>query len=85
MGDFRCICDYCGVEWHRSQLVRDQSGLLACPDDQPGLDMVALAEGNAAGALEPISPQNVRDGGSIDVADNPNPVNPNPPPVPRPW
>lgn len=46
-GDYQATCDYCGVQWRRSQLRRDASGLLACPDDQPGLDAVSLSKGNA--------------------------------------
>jgi hypothetical protein len=46
-GDRPAICGYCGVQWRRSQLRRDRSGLLACPDDRKGLDVVSLAEGNA--------------------------------------
>src|SRR5690348_15913111 len=41
------LCSYCGVAWHRSKLVRDASGNLACPDDAAGLDVVSLSEGNA--------------------------------------
>lgn len=41
------MCSYCGVQWRRSQLTRDTSGNLACPDDAPGLDIVSLSEGNA--------------------------------------
>ena len=46
-GDVTRTCGYCGVEWHRSKLRRDAAGILACPDDQPGLDAVTLSEGNA--------------------------------------
>lgn len=41
-GDHPWLCDYCGVKWRRSQLRRDGSGLLACPDDL-GPDRVAFA------------------------------------------
>lgn len=47
-GDFECICDYCGVVWYRSQLRRDDSGFLFCPDEGDGLDAVALNMANAA-------------------------------------
>lgn len=46
-GDIVCLCSYCGVAWFRSELVRDQAGNLACPDDARGLDTVALTLGNA--------------------------------------
>lgn len=41
------MCSYCGVQWRRSQLRRDASQNLACPDCAPGLDVVSLSEGNA--------------------------------------
>jgi hypothetical protein len=41
------MCSYCGVQWRRSQLHRDRSENLACPDCAPGLDVVSLSEGNA--------------------------------------
>jgi hypothetical protein len=47
-GDTQRACSYCGVYWLRSKLRRDAAGLLACPDDQDGLDAVTLTEGNAA-------------------------------------
>ena len=31
-GDRQASCSYCGVQWMRSQLVRDMSGNLMCPD-----------------------------------------------------
>jgi len=39
-GDYRAICDYCGVMWRRSQLVRDGAGLLVGPDCRDGRDVV---------------------------------------------
>lgn len=47
-GDTVRLCSYCGIAWYRSQLRRDASGNLACPDDQKGRDVVTLNEGNAA-------------------------------------
>lgn len=35
-GDYQAACDYCGADWHRSKMVRDAAGLLACPDDKAG-------------------------------------------------
>lgn len=46
-GDVLRLCSYCGVLYYRSQLRRDAAGLLACPDELPGLDSVTLSEGNA--------------------------------------
>lgn len=51
-GDRAAHCDYCGVRWYRSQLVRDRAGLLACPDDRRGKDVATLSEENAQGAKE---------------------------------
>lgn len=36
-------CAYCGVAWHRSELGRDRSGNLSCPDckDYEGWDVVS--------------------------------------------
>ena len=41
-GEYSTTCDYCGCEWYRSDLRRDASGFLACPDDQDGRDTVTL-------------------------------------------
>jgi hypothetical protein len=49
-GETVAECDYCGVRWFRSQLRRDRSGKLTCPDEGSGLDQVSLDEGNAAAA-----------------------------------
>lgn len=45
------MCSYCGVAYYRSELRRDASGNLACPEDQRGRDSVTLNEGNAAALL----------------------------------
>lgn len=42
IGDFRALCDYCGAAYMRSELVRDEAGLLVCPGEGEGLDSVAL-------------------------------------------
>jgi len=49
-GDAPARCSYCGVIWRRSQLVRDRSGNLACPDDQSGRDVATLSFLNAQAA-----------------------------------
>jgi hypothetical protein len=55
-GDRRARCDYCGVMWMRSQLVKKEDGLLACPDDAPGRVATELSRLNAQDA-----PQGKRD------------------------
>jgi len=42
-GEYQTACDYCGITWYRSSLVRDESGFLACPDDQEGRCTATLA------------------------------------------
>jgi hypothetical protein len=54
------MCSYCGVQWRRSQLRRDASQLLACPDCDTGLDVVSLSEGNAR-AMRSQAPRTVGD------------------------
>src|SRR3990172_1545256 len=34
--NWRDLCDYCGIEWHRDELVLDENGFLSCPDDRDG-------------------------------------------------
>lgn len=68
-GDYQCRCDYCGVTWRRSQLRRDAAGLLACPDDSPGLDVVTLSRGNLEGMRHKKIGDGIRDGGAIDPPD----------------
>lgn len=77
-GDFQSLCDYCGVQWRRSQLHRDGSGLLACPDEGRGLDTVTLSKGNAETASERRLGRYVRDGANWDFDKSP----PAPPFVP---
>jgi hypothetical protein len=44
------MCSYCGVQWRRSQLRRDLSGNLVCPDEGNGKDSLELSMENAVGA-----------------------------------
>lgn len=60
--DRQALCSYCGVQWRRSQLHRDRSENLACPDCAPGLDVVSLSEGNA----ELMRSQGPREIGPVD-------------------
>lgn len=68
-GDYQGLCDYCGVQWRRSQLIRDASGKLACPDDQAGLDEVTLTEANAAAAGQNRQISVFNDGANYDNDD----------------
>ncbi len=43
-------CGYCGTRWNRSDLYRDQAGLLTCPQEGRGRDAVALTKANVASA-----------------------------------
>jgi len=73
-GDIACLCDYCGTRYYRSQLRRDQAGLLACEKDYGG-DVVTISEENAQGAQEPLYVQNDQDDGNYDTyAAEPPPV-----------
>lgn len=56
------MCSYCGVNWYRSQLYRDASGFLVCPDEGPGLDAFTLDQENAA--YRPRGPVTYPDGGN---------------------
>lgn len=51
--NYACPCDYCGVMWHRHELVLDGNGYLACPDDRDGRTEKELDALRAEGALEP--------------------------------
>ncbi len=49
-GDRQAMCSICGVQWLRSQLMRTESGLLACPDEGDERDELTLSRLNAEGA-----------------------------------
>lgn len=74
------LCSYCGVQYRRSQLTRDASQNLACPDCAPGLDIVSLTEGNAR-LMRSRQPKTVgpADGNFDEFTSPPDPgfVNPN--------
>lgn len=66
-GDYVLLCDYCGVHYRRSQLVRKTNGRFACSgpgtlDDAAGRDEVELGE-LAASQLGPTR-HNPQDGGN---------------------
>lgn len=62
-GDVQEMCDYCGVQWRRSQLRKDGAGLWVCPDEKDGLDKVTLSMLNAKDAAESEKPANREPGG----------------------
>jgi hypothetical protein len=62
-GDTVCLCSYCGAAFYRSEMFRDASGNLCCPDDADGLDVVTLSLGNAEAA------SNKRSGRYVSVVD----------------
>lgn len=80
--DRQALCSYCGVQWRRSQLCRDRSENLACPDCAPGLDVVSLSEGNAE-LMRSQAPREIGpvDGGFDSFVSPPSPgfVDPNGP------
>lgn len=84
--DRQALCSYCGVQWRRSQLTRDASQNLACPDCAPGLDIVSLSEGNAR-LMRSQQPKVVGPvDGSYDTficPPSPGFIDPNGPPAPR--
>lgn len=84
-GDVERLCGYCGVAYLRSELRRDASGILACPDELPGLDVVTLSEGNAELASQKrMGNFEAPSDGSIDsrnTVPSPGFVNPNGPPA----
>jgi len=47
-GDFEAVCDICGATWLRSDLRKDGTGQLRCPDDQGERDRVTIAKANAS-------------------------------------
>lgn len=50
-------CDYCGVMWHRHELIIDGNGLLACPDDQDGMTERELDYQRVVEEIAPIAPR----------------------------
>lgn len=75
-GDFVAMCGYCGVHWRFSQMWRDRSGNLVCPDEGPGRSALALSEANARAARRAKVAREARrrgayggyDGGILGVA-----------------
>lgn len=47
-GDFSALCDICGARWRRSQLWRNEDGMLVCRDEGRGRSVRALSDLNTA-------------------------------------
>ncbi len=60
------VCSYCGVPWHRSKLVRDANGYLACPDDRKGRVEKTLED---LAARDAMAPQRVYMTDGVDEAE----------------
>lgn len=73
-GDAPARCSYCGVIWRRSQLVRDRSGNLACPDDRDGRDVATLSFLNAQGAQSRQITSNAPSDGIVSTSDTITPI-----------
>lgn len=69
-GTYRARCDYCGAGFMRHQLRRNESGFLACPDDQQGRDEVMLNRLNVQHSTSNYRTTKVQDGGSDPDANN---------------
>lgn len=81
-GDYQCLCDYCGVQYLRSQLSRDGAGRLHCDCSNSNGDVVTLARIQAGRAERPRWVPPMRDTGTFDHQDDPDPVNPALPGIP---
>lgn len=68
-GDSQALCDYCGVQWPRSKLVRDGEGLLSCPDEGDGAGEGELNAANSALGAASSSDRVKPVGGRIDTDD----------------
>jgi hypothetical protein len=62
-GTYQAKCDYCGAQYMRHQLRRNESGFLACADDRKGRDEVLLNRLNAQHAAQPSKYSDQYDGG----------------------
>lgn len=40
--EYTADCDYCGVRFHRAELVLNPEGFLACPDDRDGRTAIEI-------------------------------------------
>lgn len=65
-GDYQAMCGICGVMWPRSRLIRKSDGLLHCPDDASGRDIVECSRLNAESKPDG-TPRAPHDGGGFDT------------------
>ena len=79
-GDRPAACDYCAVMWPRSQLVRDMAGLLRCPNEGNGADIVelSLAQGQQTPRRRHPDPGGKYSDEGLTAAGYPNPIGPPP-------
>lgn len=68
-GDYQAKCDYCGVLYRRSELVRDEAGLLVCAAEGEGLDVVALSRMSADDLRQPENYERDAPGVARDTMD----------------
>lgn len=72
-GDYVAMCDQCGVNYYRSQLVEKPGGALLCRgpgtlNDAKGKDEYELSKGNAEGAASAFQAHPTpRRGGNYDT------------------
>jgi len=64
--DHQASCAYCGVPWRRSQLRKDRSGLLSCPDEGDGLTALECDLEAARNARDGIPRPPPQDGANVD-------------------
>lgn len=84
-GDVATYCDYCGIGYLRSELVRDGAGLLRCKDEGNGRDRVTLSQLTAQNSARPRRGVVFSDPGGFDHSDDPPATgNPTPYQPPRP-
>lgn len=56
-GEYTRDCDFCGMEWYRSSLVKLASGQYACPDDVEGRTAYDLDRLNQQAVAEAVAAQ----------------------------
>ncbi len=63
-GTYLSRCDYCCAAYYRHELVRNESGFLACRDDRKGRDEVLLNRLNAEHSANVYKKTESYDGGA---------------------
>jgi len=79
-GSYPARCSYCGVIWPSDKLVKDRAGMLACPDDRAGRDVVTLSIANAKAAKRGEGRPPPPDGMTMDRESPAIPIPPYTPP-----